>query len=216
MTTTTNKAQSAKKENAKNVRANVQSKQNKKETATQKAARLAAQEQEREKKAAQKAAEKEQRAAARAAKLEAQKAETKEKHENAKSAINYNTYGVIIDAREATPFAACKHFYLDILSACGGSLNVILQKIIGENKRDFAEIYADRVRKLAKEKGAQRFTAFLVWRVLWQDLKQYTKGQAKYDAAAADAIEKLQSAIEKRKATKKAADAARAAKKAEK
>lgn len=172
-----------------------------KETATQKAACLAA---------AEKAKEK----AARAVALEKQKAETREKHANAKSACAYNFYGVIHAESTATPFAACKHFYLDAQAACGGALCVVLRAIIGNDKRDFAERYADKVKEKAKSYGRTNYTPFIVWRVLWEDLKLYTRGQAKADAETAEAVEKLRAAMMKRAETLKAAKAAKAAAKA--
>lgn len=207
----TNTNTNGKTNNGKNVRANVQTRTNK-ETATQKAARMGKAEQEREKKAAEKAAEKAAKAAARAEKLAAQKAATAERKENAKCACKYNFYGVINDEHTATPFAACKHFYIDMQSACGGALLVVLSRVIGKDKREFAEMYANRVKKYATEKGNDKFTAFMVWRVLWKDLKKYTTGEMKADKETSEAVEKLCNALDKRTAKRKAEQAKKAKK----
>lgn len=167
----------------------------------------------KQKTATQKAAEKAEKAKARAEKLAAQKAATAQRHADAKSACKFGFYGVINDARTATPFAACKHFYLDMQNACGGAILRPLSHILGENKRDFAETYADKVKKAAKEKGKTKYTAFLVWGVLWQGLRAYTCGQMKADPETAQAVAVLADAMEKRqKAAKAARDAKAAAK----
>jgi len=168
--------ESAKKTNVKNVnvRANVQSKTNK-ETATEKAARKAA----------------------RALKLEAQKAATAERHENAKSALCYGTYSLVKKTNN-TPFAACKRFHVSLANACGGDVLKVVSFILGDDKRDFAERYAAKVKK-AFESNARlsNYTDFLVWRVLWEDLKQYTKGQAKENTEISEAIERIKAALDK-------------------
>lgn len=157
-----------------NVRANVQSKTNK-ETETQKAARKAE----------------------RAQKLDAQKAATAERHENAKSALSYDVYSLVKKTNN-TPFAACKRFHVSLAAACGGDVLQVVSHILGDDKRDFAERYAAKVKK-AFEGNARlsNYTDFLVWRVLWDDLKKYTRGEAKANAEICAAIERIKAAMNK-------------------
>lgn len=185
--------------------------ESKRETETQKAARKAEREKERERKAAAKAEEQAKAKAVRVAMLEQQKSETRRKHENAKSALNYNTYGVIKEQRESTPAQACKHFYLDMQALCGGALLQVLAKILGNDKRDFYEIYGARVKAKADEKGLQKYTAFLVWGVLWEDLQKYTRGEMKASAEMLAAISQVQIKVEERAERIKAQKAAKAA-----
>lgn len=182
MTTKKNGAnESAKKSSKKaaanvNVRANVQSKTNK-ETETQKAARKAE----------------------RAQKLEAQKAATAERHENAKSACSFNMYGLFGDYGKTQKFGACKLFYTSMQNVCGGAILTVLAAIIGDDKRDFAERYADKVEAKRIARKYTKYSAYVVWLALWDDLKAYTMGQAKADAQILAAIETLKAAADARK-----------------
>jgi len=180
MTTKKNGAkESAKKSSKKaaadvNVRANVQSKTNK-ETETQKAARKTE----------------------RAQKLAAQKAATAERHENAKSALSYSTYSLVKKTNN-TPFAACKRFHVSLAAACGGDVLQVVSHILGNDKRDFAERYAAKVKSaFESNERARNYTDFLVWRVLWEDLKKYTRGEAKANAEICAAIERINAAMTK-------------------
>lgn len=165
---------SAKKNGEKNVnvRQNVQSKQNK-ETATEKAARLGAKELEK-----------------------AQKAQAKA---DAKSACTYNMYGIFADYSKTQKYGACKLFYTSLQNACGGAMLRVLSQIIGEDKRDFAERYADKVEAKKNARGYAKYSAFVVWLALWDDLRTYTLGQAKADANVLKAVEELRAAVEARK-----------------
>ena len=75
----------------------------------------------------------------------------------------------------------------------------VLSQIIGEDKRDFAERYADKVEAKKNARGYKNYSAFVVWCALWDDLKQYTIGQAKADAETLAAVEALRAAVEARK-----------------
>lgn len=187
----------------------------KRETETQKAARKAEREKAREEQAKAKAEEQAKKKAARVAMLEKQKSETRRKHENEKSALSYNTYGVIKEQRESTPAQACKHFYIDLQALCGGALLRVLAKILGNDKREFYEIYGARVKAKADGKGLQKYTAFLVWSVLWEDLQKYTRGEMKASAEMLSAISQVQLKVEERaqriKEIKKAKEQAKAA-----
>lgn len=158
----------------KNTRENVQT-YKRKETETEKAARKAE----------------------RAAKLEAQKAATAERHENEKSALSYRTYSLVKKTNN-TPFAACKRFHVSLAAACGGDVLQVVSHILGNDKRDFAERYAAKVKSaFESNERARNYTDLLVWRVLWDDLKKYTRGEAKANAEVCAAIERINAAMTK-------------------
>lgn len=142
-------------------------------------------------------------------------AKAKEKADK-KPVLSYNTYGAIHEQSTLTPFAACKHFYIDMQSLCGGATLQVLSVAIGENKREFAEIYADRVRAYVSEKGGTKYTQYAVWRVLWEDLKKVTAAEYANNPQIITACKQLQTAVSDRAERMKAIKAAKAAAKAAK
>lgn len=215
MTTTTNKSAKAQKNmkaNANNANLQVSNKMTETEKAAARAEKEKARESAKALKELQKRADRDEKFVfAQAAKV----AKATEKADK-KPVLSYNTYGAIHEQSTATPFAACKHFYLDMQSLCGGATLQVLSIAIGENKREFAEIYADRVRAYVSEKGGTKYTQFAVWRVLWEDLRKVTAAEYANNPQIITACKQLQNAVSERAQRVKAAEAAKEAAKAAK
>lgn len=105
-----------------------------------------------------------------------------------KSAATWGGYS-LIKAADNSPMQACKRFYTAAVSVCGGAYKVVFDDILGTNKNEFAREYATKVAQELERKGGKNYTLFLVYSVVYKDMKQYTRGNVNGKVKAAfDAI----------------------------